>query len=117
MCPHTATYVSPYCYACVRILLYMLPNTAIYASSYCGPQRAHAPLFSTSCTTNLVPNLLQTQRSARPSFRERREREREKDSEREREEDVLGTVAAVAAATCPPPIAIWEQVGLMLLVY
>ena len=33
---------------------------------------------------------------------------------------MLGTVAAVAAvaaATCPPPIAIWEQVGLELLVY
>ena len=31
-CPHTAIYVSPYCYICV---LYMCPHTAIYVSPYC----------------------------------------------------------------------------------
>jgi hypothetical protein len=35
MCPHTAIYVSSYCYVCVLILLYMCPHTAIYVSSYC----------------------------------------------------------------------------------
>ncbi len=35
MCPHTAIYVSSYCYMCVRILLNMCPHTAIYVSSYC----------------------------------------------------------------------------------
>jgi hypothetical protein len=35
MCPHTARYVSSYCYRCVLILLYMCPHTAIYVSSYC----------------------------------------------------------------------------------
>ena len=29
MCPHTAIYVSAYCYICVLILLYMCPHTAI----------------------------------------------------------------------------------------
>ncbi len=28
-------YVSPYCYICVLILLYVCPHTAIYVSSYC----------------------------------------------------------------------------------
>ena len=35
MCPHTAIYVSSYCYTGVLILLYMCPHTAIYVSSYC----------------------------------------------------------------------------------
>jgi hypothetical protein len=35
MCPHTAIYVSAYCYICVLILLYMCPHAAIYVSSYC----------------------------------------------------------------------------------
>jgi hypothetical protein len=37
MCPHTAIYVSSYCYICVLILLYMCPHTTIYVlhvSSY-----------------------------------------------------------------------------------
>ena len=36
MCPHTAVYVSSYCYICVLILLYMCPHTALYVSSYCS---------------------------------------------------------------------------------
>jgi hypothetical protein len=36
MCPHTSMYVSSYCYVCVLILLYICPNTAIYVSSYCN---------------------------------------------------------------------------------
>jgi hypothetical protein len=35
MCPHTAIYVSSYCFICVVILLYMCPHTAIHMSSYC----------------------------------------------------------------------------------
>jgi hypothetical protein len=35
VCPYTPTYLSSYCYTCVRILLYMCPHTAIYVSSYC----------------------------------------------------------------------------------
>jgi hypothetical protein len=31
MCPHTAIYVSSYCYICVLILLYMCPHTAIHS--------------------------------------------------------------------------------------
>ena len=33
MCPHTATYVSSYCYICVFILLYMCSQTTMYVSS------------------------------------------------------------------------------------
>ncbi len=33
-CPHTAIYVSSYCYICVLILLYMCPHTSVYVSSY-----------------------------------------------------------------------------------
>ncbi len=36
MCPHTAIYVSSYCYICVLILLYMCPHTALYVSSCCS---------------------------------------------------------------------------------
>jgi hypothetical protein len=35
MCPHTAVYVSSYCYIGVLILLYRCPHTAICVSSYC----------------------------------------------------------------------------------
>ncbi len=35
MCPHTAMYVSSYCYVCVLILLHVCPHTAMYVSSYC----------------------------------------------------------------------------------
>ncbi len=35
MCPHTAVYVSSYCYVCVLMLLYMCLHTAIYVSLYC----------------------------------------------------------------------------------
>ncbi len=35
MCPHTAVYVSSYCYMCALILLYMCPHTAMYVSPYC----------------------------------------------------------------------------------
>jgi hypothetical protein len=33
VCPHTAVYVSSYCYVCVLILLYMCPHTASCVSS------------------------------------------------------------------------------------
>ena len=40
MCPHTAVYVSPYCYICVRMIYvssycYVFLHPAIHASSYC----------------------------------------------------------------------------------
>ena len=35
VCPHTATYVSSYCYICVLILLHVCPHTATYVPSYC----------------------------------------------------------------------------------
>jgi hypothetical protein len=36
MCPHTAIYVSSYCYICVLILLYVSSYPALYVSSYCS---------------------------------------------------------------------------------
>jgi hypothetical protein len=49
VCPHTAVYVSSYCYMCVLILLYMSAHTAVYVSSsfYMCP---HPSLYvSSSC--------------------------------------------------------------------
>ena len=33
MCPHTAIYVSAYCYVCIRILLCMCPHRAMHVSA------------------------------------------------------------------------------------
>ena len=45
MCPHTAIYMSAYCYICVRILLYTCPHTAIYMSAYSVVPSPRAEFF------------------------------------------------------------------------
>ncbi len=54
VCPHTAMYVSSYCYICVLILLYMCPHTAVYMSSYCYICPHTAIYLSSYCCTYAV---------------------------------------------------------------